>query len=129
VYPYAVTVTEWRGAIVAGEGNGYHDDVTERWGWERISEDGGRTWRPVTSEDAVEQVPTSAAPGLGCVPGEPTHCYRVDPGHLRVEETRDGGFTWAVSWEVGFRDRNLLAKRYEDLGDPARLGADRVRVG
>jgi hypothetical protein len=125
MYPYAVTVTEWRGAIVAGEGNGYHDDVTERWGWERISEDGGRTWRPITVE---EEVATEPGPALDCVPDRPTHCYRVDPGHLRVEETRDGGFTWAVSWEVGHRDRHLLAKRYEDLRDPAEHLASRALV-
>jgi hypothetical protein len=58
-------------------------------------------------------------PGLaGCSP--PVYPYAVT-----VTEWRGA----IVCWEVGFRDRNLLAKRYEDLGDPARLGADRVRVG
>lgn len=50
---------------------------------------------------------------------DPAVCYRVVPGLLRVEETRDGGATWETSWEVDQRERDLLAQQLPELGDPA----------
>ncbi|MFC7483570.1 hypothetical protein ACFQX7_31100 [Luedemannella flava] len=52
-----------------------------------------------------------------CVATEPTHCFRAVAGHLRVEETTDGGATWHVSWQVTDAARERLATTYERLGD------------
>jgi hypothetical protein len=119
-HPYAAAVAEWDGAIVSGEGNGYHHDVHTAWLWQRVSEDGGRTWRDLepAEVEAVEQAARRyPVEQLDCVTDRPTHCYRTVAGHLRVEETRDGGFTWAVSWEVSDEDRSRLARHYDDIGD------------
>jgi hypothetical protein len=130
-HPYAASVAEWDGAIVAGEGNGYHSDVNTRWQWLRVSEDGGRTWRDLEPAE-VEAVETAVrrdpVPQLDCVPDRPTHCYRVVQGHLRVQETRDGGFTWTTAWEVPDEDRGRLARHYDDIGDLADYLASRAVV-
>jgi len=130
-HPYAASVAEWGNAIVVGEGNGYHEDVNREWRWERISEDGRQTWRDLEPPErvAVENaVRTDPVPELGCVPSLPVHCYRVVPGHLRVEETRDGGFSWTTSWELSDEDRERLARRYDNIGDLADHLASRALV-
>jgi hypothetical protein len=130
-HPYAASVAQWDGAIVLGEGNGYHDDVNETWQWQRISEDGGQTWRelePAERERVAHALRDGPVPELDCVPGRPTDCFRVVPGHLRVEETHDGGFRWTTSWELSDEDRERLARRYPDLGDPREQLASRALV-
>lgn len=117
-YPEAVAVTSWRDYIVIGDVDGYHH------GWEpqswRVSTD-GRVWRPMTPEEQgeFEQVrdtlPLQAQ--QSCVPDQPARCYRVVPGHLRVEESTDGGATWSTSWQVPDDRRRYLARRYDGIHD------------
>ncbi|MGH3679332.1 MAG: hypothetical protein ACRDT2_03475 [Natronosporangium sp.] len=122
-YLYAAAVTEWDGAVVVGEDTRYQGDAPPGWDWRRLSEDGGLTWRHLepAEERAVDaqEAQLGRERETGCVPGAQTHCYRVVPGQLRVEETRDGGTTWATSWEVTDADRDTLRRHYPRLGDPS----------
>lgn len=121
-YPYAASVTEWEGAIVLGESDAYGMDTMDRWSWSTISVDGGESWRPTEpgEADAIAAARGYPLADLACVPYQETHCYRVVPGQLRVEETRDGGFTWTTSWEITDEQRETLFAHYPSLGDPAR---------
>lgn len=53
----------------------------------------------------------------GCSVREPRHCFRVVPGRLAVEESRDGRHTWRLAWEVPEAERVRLAGTYPRLGD------------
>jgi hypothetical protein len=130
----AMTFTQWNGVVllgVAGPGRAAPDE------W-MCSGDAGATFADEAPPSAVASlVPEPSAstapdwnvafakarPGLpvagpqSCVPARPGHCFRVVPGHLRVEETVDGGATWATAWEVTDRQRRRLAANYDRLGD------------
>jgi hypothetical protein len=113
-YPDAVTVQVLDGRFVVGEANAYHDSrAPDQW---RISYDGGFVWHYLDSDER-ESVDEASVPRRGCVAEAPTHCYRVVPGHLRVEESLDGGGTWRVSWEITDEKRRPLAHRYDGLRD------------
>ncbi len=105
-FPEAVAVMEWQAQIVAVERG------PERW---RVSGDGGLTWRPITNLGLQTKEPTRS-----CAPEEPAHCYRVVPGHLRVEETVNGGQSWWIAWSVPDNERRRLGRCYQDLGEPAK---------
>jgi hypothetical protein len=112
-YPDAIAVTVLEGKLVVGEGEARNKQTREPTRW-NVSEDAGRTWRrldgrPVSTSDALMR--------QACVPDEPQHCYATAPGHLRVDESVDGGKTWQVSWEVSDDRRDLLRRAYDDLGD------------
>lgn len=123
-YPQAVAVAQWRGAIVVGEIEVPHDEDASQWDWEKISEDGGRTWRWLQGDELrsveAEVDRADAEQTQACVPDDPAVCYRVVPGHLRVEETHDGGATWVTSWEVDDESRDQRAKELRYLGDRAK---------
>lgn len=103
-YPEAVAVMAWQAQVVAVERG------PERW---RVSGDGGLTWKP-TAEVGLTKEPTQS-----CAPEQPAHCYRVVPGHLRVEETVNGGNSWWIAWSVPDNERRRLGRCYKDLGEPA----------
>ncbi|MBX6722167.1 MAG: hypothetical protein IRY92_02835, partial [Dactylosporangium sp.] len=117
-YPHAVAVASWRDHIVIGDADGYHD-VREPQSW-RISTD-GRAWRRMTPEEQEEFDQVRHTLPLQerqrCVPDQPARCYRVVPGHLRVEESTDGGATWSTSWQVPDDRRGYLARRYDGIYD------------
>ncbi|HEX5542704.1 MAG TPA: hypothetical protein VFX60_14280, partial [Micromonospora sp.] len=117
-YPDAVAVTSWRGMIVIGEGDAFHEgrkpiDF-------QVSHD-GQSWRSMTETERTEFGPVAGTLPFNelrdCVPDQPSRCYRAVPGHLRVEETRDGGATWSTSWQVPDDRRGYLARQYSGLGD------------
>lgn len=119
-YPEAVSVVEWRAQIVAAEsrpGAGH-----AQW---RISADGGLTWRP-TSRDELGLTEDVVLPTQACAPDQPSHCYRIVPGHLRVEESLNGGHSWWIAWSVPDDERRRLARCYENLGEPAEHLASRA---
>ncbi|XVQ89043.1 hypothetical protein ACQP2K_16985 [Microbispora siamensis] len=71
--------------------------------------DQGRSWHRWTSPPSERSSRTTA-----CVPGEPRRCYRVAPPLLKVEQSDDGGRTWATAWEVSpGRQHYLYRSRYE----------------
>jgi hypothetical protein len=106
--PEAVSVVGSGAKVVAVESDG-----TDHW---RVSADGGLTWRPAAPEEIGAP---AAQPTQSCAPDKPEHCYRVVPGHLRVEETVNGGVSWWIAWSVPDDERRRLARCYQDLGEPA----------
>ena len=52
-----------------------------------------------------------------CSDADPASCYRIVPGALAVERSADAGATWAVDWQVGDRERRLLAGQYDEITD------------
>ncbi|WP_199565296.1 hypothetical protein [Spongiactinospora rosea] len=71
------------------------------------SGDGGWSWA------ASGSPPPPAVQTSACVPGEPTHCYRIVPGLLKVEQSAGG--LWTTAWEVSPGDQDRLVRRYEPL--------------
>jgi hypothetical protein len=117
-YPEAVSVVEWQAQIVAAESGPGAD--RSRW---RVSADGGLTWRP-TSPDELGMTESeddgyTTLPTQSCAPDQPGHCYRIVPGHLRVEESLNGGHSWWIAWSVPDDERRRLARCYQNLGEPA----------
>lgn len=112
-FPEAVSVIGSGTQIVAVESNG--SGAEHR----RVSADGGLTWRNAAQGETAEAGET-AEPTQSCAPDKPEHCYRVVPGHLRVEETVNGGASWWIAWSVPDDERNRLARRYDDLGEPTK---------
>ncbi|GGM36386.1 hypothetical protein GCM10011608_21270 [Micromonospora sonchi] len=117
VYDDAVTLYEWRGAAVVGIGNAYHGDrEPDRW---QVSRHDGPTFAELPAggyEMFVEQ-PPPAASGEDCSTREPGHCFRVVPRRLAVEESRDGGATWRVAWQVDEDARQRLAVTMPAMDD------------
>ncbi|WP_067173473.1 hypothetical protein [Microtetraspora niveoalba] len=72
------------------------------------STDGGATWHRWNG--ATANAPQNGA----CAPGERSHCYRIVPGRLEVEETVDGGRTWSTSWAVSPGRRHWLERGYRE---------------
>ncbi|WP_460303193.1 hypothetical protein [Actinocorallia aurea] len=99
---------------------------------ETYSGDGGRTWwqreepepSPPTQSPSPSARPSPSltpAPGgatSACLPSRPSHCYRIVPGRLAVEETQDGR-VWRTAWEVPEGRTEFLRRQAEDRGlDP-----------
>jgi hypothetical protein len=126
-YPEAVEVTARQGVVVAGEKNAYDKGVPTADSW-RVSEDGGRTWRRTdpTSPIVDSHQQGDRQPQHGCAPEAPDHCYRIVAGHLRLEETVNGGTSWWVAWTVTDEQRSRLARQYDDLGDVAKALSSRA---
>ncbi|WP_174876239.1 hypothetical protein [Acrocarpospora corrugata] len=92
---FAVAVADERIVVAVRGGVGYGHSVQ---GF--VSEDGGRSWRDWG-------VPLMPARTSACVPDR---CYRIVPGRLKVEESRNG--RWVTSWEVSPGDQGRLAVAY-----------------
>ncbi|GGS87460.1 hypothetical protein GCM10010156_52440 [Planobispora rosea] len=125
--PSAVNVITDGEVITVLVGGPYDSDVI-------TSRDGGRTWsRPPAPTPAPGATTTpsstpSAVPApvlspwptpvtLSCVPGHPSHCYRVVPPRLAVDESHDGGKTWDTAWGVSEGRQELLERvEAEDRG-------------
>lgn len=130
--PEAVAVGTWRGMIVVGEANVFDGDrQPEDW---RLSHD-GRVWRPMRPSEVsafeAERVGRDFMARQDCVPEDEDRCYRIEPGHLRVLESADGGASWSTSWQVPDGRRMYLARQHRVLsaGDVvARLSAQAVAV-
>lgn len=119
-YPYASAAAEWEGALAAGETN-VAGDIERGLTW-RLSTDSGHSWRAL---DSTEQQRLEARrPAVevqrrqACVPGDAAHCYRLEPGQLRVEESRDDGTSWHTSWEITDAQRRALSRHYPYVDDP-----------
>ncbi|MGW0436646.1 hypothetical protein ACWDV4_29370 [Micromonospora sp. NPDC003197] len=117
-YPDVVAATSWRNLLVIGQANAYLQDRSpEIW---TVSTD-GQSWRSMTDTeeaDFEQELPAlTTTAERSCVPSEPAHCYRIVRGHLRVEESTDGGTTWSVSWEIPDSRRGYLARSYPELND------------
>ncbi|MEV1285786.1 hypothetical protein [Micromonospora sp. NPDC049679] len=116
-YPDARGAAVLDGKLAVGEVNAYHDPAGRDIGWS-ISDDAGATWRPLTPGEAgvldADRQPVRSA----CSRAQPARCYRIIPGRIRVEESRDGGASWRLSWEVTDDQRFILSRSYPDLADP-----------
>lgn len=116
-YSDVVAVASWRNLLVIGESNAHQNRSPQTW---KVSR-GGHDWQmmsPTEQADFESELPPLATTAeRSCVPSQPTHCYRVVRGHLRVEASTDGGATWAVSWEIPDGRRGYLARSYPELGD------------
>ncbi|WP_433117738.1 hypothetical protein [Micromonospora sp. CA-246542] len=121
-YPYALGVTTLDGApaIAAGMGSeGNWPDGPADGVWS-VSDDGATTWR-IPTEAEVQLLRAQDSPRRqACAPDEPRRCYRVVPGHLRVEQSDDAGVTWQIAWEVSDERREALARRYPSPDDVRR---------
>ncbi|MFG2060088.1 hypothetical protein ACGFIK_01530 [Micromonospora sp. NPDC048871] len=114
----AIALYEWRGGVVGGNGNAYHGDREPDW-WD-ISPDDGLTFTALKGDDLElfrRQAPPAAS-GLDCSAREPTHCFRVVPGRLAVQDSRDGGATWRLAWQVDEDARARLGLRMRGLKNP-----------
>ncbi|MEU5913069.1 hypothetical protein [Micromonospora sp. NPDC047527] len=121
-YPYALGVTTFEGhpAIAVGTGfdGSWPDGPAD--GWWSISDDAATTWRTATDGEVQLLRAQDSPRQQACAPDEPRRCYRVVPGHLRVEQSDDAGVTWQIAWEVSDARREALARRYPSPGDVRR---------
>ncbi|MEU8076974.1 hypothetical protein AB0B31_16175 [Catellatospora citrea] len=114
----ATSPADWPEMGVVGEVDGQAVLVVLDQGGQEyaVSDDDGRTWRP------VEQPPPLTATSRTCA-GDV--CYRAVAGRLLVESSQDGGATWHTAWEVSGEQLDVLTDEYEYdgffgvLGTPA----------
>ncbi|WP_433129504.1 hypothetical protein ACQPWW_04790 [Micromonospora sp. CA-240977] len=133
-YPYAVGTALLDGQPAVSIGSGYDsrtwpaEPADGHWS---VSTDGGSTWRPAEAAEE-ELLSRPGRPEAGqrqaCVPAQPQRCYRVVPGHLRVEQSDDAGATWRMAWEVSDARREAFARRFDSPGDVRRHFASRDLV-
>jgi hypothetical protein len=117
VYPHAVAVGTSGDTIYAGIGNGYYQEPRSVTHY-LASTDSGVVFHDVTATERDEAAAAVAQPRTtDCSAATPRHCFRAVPGHLRVEETDDGGTHWQVAWQVSDAERTRLAGSYPGLGD------------
>jgi hypothetical protein len=117
-YDDAVSIIRWQDTIVVGIGDAAVKSSRDPRSYHATT-DGGRNFHLLVDPELAEfgkEAHTPVGP-LDCVPDDPRHCFRVVPGHLRVEETADGGTGWRVAWEVPDEERARLAKAFPELGD------------
>ncbi|TCB96187.1 hypothetical protein E0H26_16325 [Micromonospora zingiberis] len=116
-YDDAVQLYEWQDVAVVGVGNAYHGN-REPYRWQ-VSQDDGPSFTELPEhrrELFQQQLPTPAS-GSDCSTREPTHCFRVVPRRLAVQESRDGGATWQLAWEVDEDARARLGVAMPAMGD------------
>ena len=122
------------GTVVAVR-NGYRADI--------VSDDAGRSWAPVErsqptpADDLAQDEPSPDRPNFGpvCLSGTPQTCVRtarVDDGSV-VEESRDGGSSWATVWSIEDIRAGWITEEYGFngrifFGDIAVLEDDTVLV-
>ncbi|RKN28326.1 hypothetical protein [Micromonospora musae] len=124
-YPDAVRVAVVDGRLVAEIGSGYGDYATDAGSW-RVSDDDGGSWRDATEAEQGalrNRVSREGEPARqACSSANPSHCYRLVTGRLRVDESDDAGRTWRTAWEVTEQQRVVLIRQYEESG----VGGPRV---
>ncbi|MGC4773041.1 hypothetical protein ACLQ25_29215 [Micromonospora sp. DT44] len=131
-FPYALgtTMLDGRPAISVGGGSedaSYWPDDPADGQW-AVSDDGAVTWRNATVDETGRLNSQDSPRQRACAPEDPRRCYRVIPGHLRVEQSDDAGVTWQVAWEVPDPQRDALAQRYAAPGDARRHFSSRELV-
>ncbi|GAA2189399.1 hypothetical protein [Micromonospora lupini] len=121
-YPYALGVTTFDGLPAIAAGTGYEGSWPDgpADGWWAVSDDGATTWRIASDGENALLMAQDSPRKQACAPDEPRRCYRVVPGHLRVEQSDDAGVTWQVAWEVSDARREALTRRYPSPGDVRR---------
>ncbi|GAA4725371.1 hypothetical protein [Phytohabitans rumicis] len=70
----------------------------------------GRTWRVAT--EAEQQALNMSTPSTMACAG--TECFRIVEGAMRVEQSVDGGATWATAWSLSEGRRRFLARAYPE---------------
>ncbi|MFJ6149530.1 hypothetical protein [Micromonospora profundi] len=127
-YPYAISTAFVDGHPAVSVGSGtdltpWPTSATDgRWS---VSDDLGATWQEADLDEQRRLSSQSAGQRQACVPADPRRCYRAVAGHLRVEQSDDGGTTWHVAWEVSDAQREDLARRSWSPGDVDRHFASR----
>ncbi|MCC7361577.1 MAG: hypothetical protein IT317_18980 [Anaerolineales bacterium] len=105
--------------------------LTDAYGSNALAEssDGGRNWAQVAELPGAVATRFQEAivyPRVACSPEDPRHCFRVAATE-QVEESRDGGSTWGVAWQVP-AGRRAFMERW--LSQPLSCGADvRMEMG
>jgi hypothetical protein len=105
------TVT-WVGEIDGNMAYGYATVTyrsTDRIESIAVSEDEGRTFAEAPAQEQPVRR-TEACTG--------STCYRVVPGQLHVQESRDSGETWNTVWQIEGWQYQALAADHPDLDDP-----------
>jgi hypothetical protein len=129
-YDDAVAIREWRGRLMVGISNAYHADREPN--VYQATDDDGLTFHHLDDSEYREFLAQEPAiPPAGqrdCSDQSPGHCFRVVPGHLRVEESEDGGASWRTAWEVSEPERARLAAEYAEIEDVAEYLSSRVLV-
>jgi hypothetical protein len=76
------------------------------------------SWQLADDGSIQEGFPDQPQPARteGCADAD---CYRVVPGHLRVEQRHGDTGEYTVAWEFGGATYRQLAEAQPDLGDPA----------
>ncbi|GIH93848.1 hypothetical protein ACFFMN_16145 [Planobispora siamensis] len=93
-----------------------------------VSRDGGQTWEVPPPRSTPVVYPRPRPRTQDCVPGEPAHCYRVDPPRLAVQESRDGGRTWSAAWQLSEGREDMLRRRYGPAGEHLWTGSQAIAV-
>ncbi|MFB9893373.1 hypothetical protein, partial [Planobispora takensis] len=93
-----------------------------------VSRDGGRTWQTPPPRSTPVAYPRPRSSTQECVPGEPAHCYRVDPPRLAVQESRDGARTWNTAWQLSEGREDMLRRRYGPTGEHFWRGSQAIAV-
>ncbi len=124
-YPYAIGAATLDGRPAISTGGGCCAI------WPETPADGawwigdGGSWRPASESETarLNSAPSPRPPA--CTPAG-DRCYRPVSGHLRVEESDDGGRSWRTGWEISDARREPLVRRHPDPGDPARHFSSRA---
>jgi hypothetical protein len=80
----------------------------------RETRDDGLTFRRLdraAGDLAADPTAVRWAGTRDCSAVRPEHCFRTVAGRLGVQESTDGGLTWAVAWEVPEFERVRLARQ------------------
>lgn len=103
--PRVVRVAEQDGVLYAGL------DWPAGWAEYAVSDDQGRSWEGVDAvpDEVAARLAGAAAGPVVCAPDDAQTCYRL--GVERVDESRDGGQTWAAAWEIPPGRRTYMVRR------------------
>ncbi|MEV4710013.1 hypothetical protein [Micromonospora sp. NPDC049374] len=116
-YDDAVALYEWQGVAVVGIGNAYHDS-RKPYTWWIGADDGPRfSELPEGGYELFSTQPPPVASGEDCSARDPRHCFRIVPRRLAVQESRDGGASWRVAWQIDEDARQRLATAIPGLRD------------
>lgn len=117
-YPDAVGVVKWRGHVLIGEGNAARGREPMP-ALAYVSDDGVNFTFPAEYEASLLYPPQPGFPtprSMDCLAAE---CFRVVPGRLAIEASRDGGSSWHPAWGLSTSETARLARYYPELGDVA----------